>query len=157
MIGVISDTHDNLRAVSKAVEYFNESKVGLVLHAGDYVSPFVSRVFKKSKSPIKGVFGNNDGDRVALLKSFKGVADITPQWRMIEIKGYSICLTHKPLPERPGGCELYVFGHTHEPVLEKSEDGSITINPGDCSGWLSGRNTVGIVDPEKKKAQIIEL
>ena len=41
LVGLISDTHDNLPMVEKAVKRLNEEKVGLVLHAGDYVAPFV--------------------------------------------------------------------------------------------------------------------
>ncbi len=41
LIGVVSDTHDNLPLVEKAVKRLNEEKVNLVLHAGDYVAPFV--------------------------------------------------------------------------------------------------------------------
>jgi len=33
-IGIISDTHDNLPQIKKAVEIFNREKVELVLHAG---------------------------------------------------------------------------------------------------------------------------
>jgi putative phosphoesterase len=37
MIGIISDTHDNLPAIKRAVDLFNEKNVDLVLHAGDFV------------------------------------------------------------------------------------------------------------------------
>ena len=39
-IGIISDTHDNVPMVQRAVEIFNAEAVDLVLHEGDYVSPF---------------------------------------------------------------------------------------------------------------------
>jgi len=45
-IGVISDTHDNLPLIEKAVKIFNEKGVKLVLHAGDYVALFVVKVFR---------------------------------------------------------------------------------------------------------------
>ena len=35
IIGVISDTHNNLRNVKKIIELFNEKKVELVIHTGD--------------------------------------------------------------------------------------------------------------------------
>jgi uncharacterized protein len=40
LIGLISDSHDNLNAIRKAVEFFNRKEVKAVLHAGDLVSPF---------------------------------------------------------------------------------------------------------------------
>ncbi|HCL90984.1 MAG TPA: YfcE family phosphodiesterase, partial [Candidatus Atribacteria bacterium] len=45
-IGIISDTHDNLPKIKKAVGIFNREKVELVLHAGDFVSPFTFLEFK---------------------------------------------------------------------------------------------------------------
>jgi len=44
-LGVISDTHDNLDAIGKAVDEFNKRRVSLVLHAGDYVFPFTAKIF----------------------------------------------------------------------------------------------------------------
>ena len=40
LIGVMSDTHDNVPLIEKAVALFNDRKVGFVIHAGDYVAPF---------------------------------------------------------------------------------------------------------------------
>jgi len=67
---LISDTHDRLRLIDEAVERLNEKSSELVLHAGDYVAPFVASHFKPLKAPLIGVFGNNDGDRTLLKKKF---------------------------------------------------------------------------------------
>ena len=42
-IGMMADTHDNLNNIKKAVEIFNQEKIDLLLHAGDFVSPFTAR------------------------------------------------------------------------------------------------------------------
>ena len=34
-IGVVSDTHNNLKNVAKIVELFNEARVDRVIHTGD--------------------------------------------------------------------------------------------------------------------------
>lgn len=39
-IGILSDTHDNLPAIKRAVDFFNQQKVQFVLHAGDFIAPF---------------------------------------------------------------------------------------------------------------------
>ena len=62
-IGVLSDTHDQYENILKAVEILNREQVSLTVHCGDWVSPFTQNFYKKLKSPLKGVFGNNDGDR----------------------------------------------------------------------------------------------
>lgn len=155
MIGVLADTHDNMPAIRKAVELFNSRDVDLVLHAGDFVSPFTARIFKELKAPMKGVFGNNDGDPVTLSRFFEGVAEISPGWVKIEHSGKMIYLTHCPLPGPPEGCDLYVFGHTHEPVVKNV--GSLVVNPGECAGWLSDKHTVALVDIELNEAELVEL
>lgn len=156
MIGLISDTHDNLKNIKKAVDYFNSQEVSLVLHTGDFVSPFTAAEFKALKAPMKGVYGNNDGDLQALAAKYEGVADIQPGWRKLKENGYVIYLTHIPLPGPPADCDLYVYGHTHEAKVEVT-DGCLAVNPGDCSGWVSPRSTIAIADLEKREAQIIEI
>ena len=75
-IAIISDTHDNLPNIRKAVEIINDKDIDLVIHAGDYVSPFTAKEFKKLNCEMIGVFGNNDGDKAMLLRKFEGVAEI---------------------------------------------------------------------------------
>jgi len=77
-IGIISDTHDNLLQIKKAVDIFNQEKVDLVLHAGDFVSPFTALEFKNLNCSLKGVFGNNDGDKILLRKMFKRIGALYP-------------------------------------------------------------------------------
>jgi len=48
----------------------------LVLHAGDFVSPFTALEFKNLNCPLKGVFGNNDGDKLYLQEKFKGIGEL---------------------------------------------------------------------------------
>ena len=50
MIGIMSDSHDNLTAIRKAVEFFNKKQVKAVLHAGDIISPFTVRAFKELRT-----------------------------------------------------------------------------------------------------------
>ncbi len=62
IIGAMSDTHDRLDAVDKAISFFNSQEVTDVLHAGDLVSPFVIPLFSKLKAKLHFVWGNNEGD-----------------------------------------------------------------------------------------------
>jgi putative phosphoesterase len=57
LLGLISDTHDNLSAVKKAVNYFNIKNVDIVLHAGDLIAHFVSDELKRLNSKVVIVFG----------------------------------------------------------------------------------------------------
>jgi len=159
-IGIISDTHDNLTQINKAVKIFNQEKVELVLHAGDFVSPFTFLEFKKLKCPLKGVFGNNDGDKLYLQEKFKGIGELCPEPYQVNINQKSIIMLHKDglidaLAESQK-YEVIIYGHTHRTDLHKIRK-TLIINPGECGGWLSGKSTIALLDLENSETNIIEL
>ena len=45
-IGVLSDSHDNLPNIRKAVEVFSKNGVEALIHGGDFCSPFTLAEFK---------------------------------------------------------------------------------------------------------------
>jgi len=59
-IGILSDTHDYLPNIRKAIEVFNREKVDTIIHCGDFVSLFVIKEFKNFNR-ILTTYGNNDG------------------------------------------------------------------------------------------------
>jgi len=163
LIGIISDSHDNMNAIRKAVEFFNEKKVIAVLHAGDLISPFTVRAFKELKPKLYFVFGNNDGDKVTLTKWFEEIGAIScGNFGDLTIDGLHIALLHgtdevlvKALA-KSGEFDVVVRGHTHDPGV-KIIEGTPVINPGECSGVLSGKATVAILEIANLNVEITEL
>lgn len=164
LIGLVSDTHDNLPMVDKAIRRLNEEKVELVLHAGDYVAPFVIPRFKELKARMIGVFGNNDGDHEYLKKRFSEQAklEIRQDFAKIVIRELKIALLHgtdKEILEAligSGSFDLLVHGHSHDArVYEVGK--TLVVNPGEVCGYLTGRSTIAIFDTTKREARIIEL
>ena len=45
-IGIVSDTHNNIKNVKKVIRLFNNSKVEKVIHTGDITQPKVLTHFK---------------------------------------------------------------------------------------------------------------
>ena len=43
IIGLISDTHDNIQNIQNAISLFTDKKVSFVIHVGDIVSPEASK------------------------------------------------------------------------------------------------------------------
>ena len=157
-LGIISDTHDNVPLVEKAVRVFNRENTDLVLHAGDYVSPFSLKPFFSLNCDFLGVWGNNDGDRIALDiaaqgKIFNSSRIETLDEREILLGHYFETLDALILSQQ---FFLIVYGHTHRPEIRR-QGRTLVVNPGECSGWLYGRSTVALVDMEKQIANIIEL
>jgi putative phosphoesterase len=168
-VGIIADTHDNLDAISDAVEIFNDEGIELLIHAGDFISPFTSQPLKKLKSPLVGVFGNNDGDKLLLKKFYKteGVGELYEDPYEFDFVDKKIMVTHKPQIVEPlaasGRYDAVIFGHTHKAVIEQysgrteGREKTWVINPGECCGYLTGRKTVALLDFEKDEARIVDL
>jgi len=159
-IGLVSDTHDNLPMIAKAVKIFNRERVEMVLHAGDFVAPFTTQEFQKLRCKLIGVFGNCDGEKFYLRERFERAKfEIYEEPYEMEVGGRKILLTHYdkllgPLIK----CKRYnliVYGHTHKPLLQLGK--TLVINPGECGGWLFGKSTIAIVDLEEMAGKIIEL
>jgi hypothetical protein len=153
LIGVLSDTHDNLPKIAAAGELFAERGVELILHAGDYVAPFALRALLAAGIPLVGVFGNNDGERAGLKKQCPTLYESPHR---LEAAGRAVVLAHDPAELAGAGqADLVVHGHTHEPGVRR--DGALVLNPGEAGGWLSGRCTAAIVDLETMHVEIVEL
>lgn len=163
IIGILSDTHDRLPVIDKAVKRLNEMNVELVLHAGDYISPFVKDSLKNLKAPLIGVFGNNDGDRALLKKKFADFgADIRGRFAFVVADGLRIALLHGDETELLRSLleleshDVLVSGHTHVPKTYR-KGRTLVINPGEASGILTGNATIAILDTETLEAKIEQL
>jgi putative phosphoesterase len=164
LIGLISDTHDNLPMVTKAVKRLNEENVELVLHAGDYVAPFVIPRFKELKAKLIGVFGNNDGDHEFLKKRFSEnkSLEIRGNFADITVDGVRIALFHGSDRELlnalvGAGCfDVVVHGHLHNAEAYR-KGRTLVVNPGEVCGYLTGKSTIALLDTGKREARIIDL
>lgn len=164
LVGLMSDTHDNLPVVERAVRRLNDENVKLALHAGDYVSPFVIPYFKALKARLIGVFGNNDGDHAYLRARFKENPnlEIRDTFAKIEIDGVKIALTHgsdAELLESLATCssfDIIVYGHTHMSRVESGKD-KLIVNPGEVCGYLTGKSTIALLDTDELLATIVNL
>lgn len=96
LIGLIADSHDNLQLIDEAIKLLNEKNLELVLHVGDFVSPFVVSKLKDLNCRVIGVFGNNDGDIELLKKRFNETSNCTIYnfFAQVEIEGYKIGMIH---------------------------------------------------------------
>lgn len=163
IIGIMSDTHDNLPMIEAAVNKLNELNVELVYHAGDYIAPFVDSKLKKLKAPLIGVLGNNDGSTYLLKKKFAEFgADIRGRFAFDVIDGLRIAVVHGDDRELMRSLlelqsyDILITGHTHEAKIYRKGQ-MLVINPGETCGLLTGKSTIAILDTDKLEAEIIEL
>lgn len=164
LVGLMSDTHDNLPMIDKAVKKLNEMNVELVLHAGDYVAGFVVPRLKEVGCKLIGVFGNNDGDHELLKKRFSEYSnmEIRNSFAGITVDGIRIALLHGSNREllealiNSNSFDFVVYGHSHTAETHRKGK-TLVVNPGEVCGYLTGKATVGLLDTAKHEARIMEI
>jgi hypothetical protein len=161
-IGVISDSHDNLMNIKKAVEVFSTNGVEALIHGGDFCSPFTLAEFKPlSEKGMKmyAVFGNNDGDRVLLARRGEGFCTFADGSLVVTLGNRRIVVLHYPdLAEdlfRLGSYDLVIYGHNH--IIRVEGGNKKLLNPGTSSGYLAPRATVAIVETEGMGVEIVTI
>jgi putative phosphoesterase len=132
-VGIVSDTHDNLDVVERAVELFESAGVDAVVHCGDIVAPFSAAPFDGAWD-FYAVRGNNDGEW-ALADVVDDFGTYLGEMGELELGGASVAVYHGtsgPIVDALVDCGRYDYvchGHTHEFVHE-DRDGTVRINPG---------------------------
>ena len=150
LVGVVSDTHNNLQNVRRLVELFNQEGVELVIHTGDISQPKTIECLSTLKSPLIGVFGNNDLDESGLEESIKRNGFSFQHPPLIKkIQGKKIAVFHEPdsieeFLQKNKDIDLVLHGHTHRYFNEKIK-GTRVFNPGECAGMMKGKNAVGLL------------
>lgn len=161
LIGLISDTHDHIQNAKEAAAHFREKGVKMVLHAGDFCSPFMVPIFEEFD--LHAVFGNNDGDTYRLMQKMDEIGgQFYDQFFNYEFDGgLKLAMyhgTHQQITDAliaSGHYDIVVSGHTHQ-VVEENHNGVLHINPGSANGFHH-QATVGIFDTDTKMLNIETL
>jgi putative phosphoesterase len=159
-IGVVSDTHNHLRNVTRIVELFNAAGVARVVHTGDITQAKTLRVLARLDAPLVGVYGNNDLERSSLEAASRlhGMHLLDPPLRL-EWAGRRVLVVHDPADldrEALSGCDVALHGHDHWRHLER-RGGALVLNPGECAGHLPGHNAVAVLDLGTLAAEILRF
>ena len=166
IFGIISDIHDNLTNLDKAIQLFNKEKAEALIFCGDFCSPFAAKMLAESGLPIHAVFGNNDGDRFHIQKVCAGYSNIRFYGEYIGdtdsqlvLGDMKIGVSHYPFYAKTmiktGWYDCVFFGHSHQ--AEKQKFGNaLLLNPGEVAG-VFGKASIGIVDAASRSSVIIDL
>lgn len=160
-IGVVGDTHNQLTNVQRIVELFRDASVERIIHTGDITQPKVLACFAELEIPLLGVFGNNDlpeRKRLAHEASRFGMDFVDPP-RSFEWADRRILVVHDPEEYRASDhaeLDLVLHGHTHRYRHETAGD-TLIFNPGECAGFMAGRNAIGIVDLQNMNAERLQF
>ena len=171
MIGVMSDTHDNVKAAVRAVRLLVEEGSDMIVHLGDIVSRFtLSAMLSAINHDVEAVFiyGNNCGEKMGLKEVAEqhGVKILDPPVeldaggrRLLLLHGWgSEALTLRVVEALAlgGAWDGVLYGHTHKADYRYLR-GVLVLNPGEASGVLTGKATVALLDTDTMKARILEV
>lgn len=160
MIGIMSDSHDNLDAIRKAVKIFNNKDLDLIIHAGDLISPFTAKEFQKLNPELIAVYGNNDGEREGLKSAYKDICQLD-DFKEISIEGWKFAVIHGNNPAivdslaLSGKYDVVVRGHTHKMEILTGE--TMVINPGEVCGYISEEKTIVLLDTDDLSFEVLYL
>ena len=170
-LAIISDTHDNLAILEKAVNWMKENNIEEIIHCGDICSPDTLQWLAKNfacvkprgdRAPLRGkihvVFGNADNNQDAIRKTANENPNIIlyDQSGEIKIGNIKISFCHFPKLARElastGRYNFVFYGHTHQP-WEEELNGCRLINPGNLSNMLY-KASFAVYDTKTEKLEL---
>ncbi len=166
----ISDIHGSLHYLKKALEGFHREGADYIIILGDelyhgarnplpeeYNPKEVALLLNSYADKIIAIRGNCDSEVDQMVLEFPVMSD----YSTILYDGRRIFLSHghiygpDNLPKLSAG-DLFVYGHTHIPVAEKSEK-LYVINPGSISMPKENNpNTYGVLEGRTFQIKTLE-
>ena len=150
-IGVVSDTHNNLKNIQIIINLFNDEKVPVVIHTGDITNANTLEQFSKLNSELIGVYGNNDRNESGLKEvAQKNNFQFQEPPKRLSLLDREIVVFHEPdsinhfLSENKM-INVVLYGHTHR-YENTTKNGILYFNPGESAGMQKGSNAIGILD-----------
>lgn len=163
-ITIISDIHDNEHNLRMFFESIENQNIELILCLGDLMNNGIGKLLAKSKIPVKAIWGNNDGDKVALTKTSlspnSNLSFSAGTYDTLNLDGKRIFISHYPLIvesiARSKDFDAVFFGNTHEKYSAKIGD-CLLVNPGEISAHKTRVSSYAIYDTKNNTAEIQDI
>lgn len=152
-LGLISDTHNHLENISKALDIFRQKRIETLIHCGDLTSNEIA--LRLVEFRVICTFGNGDIETGKIKEtleyySHENFGDISYQG---ELAGRKIAVTHghisgmvKQMAES-GEFDYVFYGHSHR-HKEKLIGATRLINPGALGGLTVEPRSCAVLDLE---------
>jgi len=158
-IAIISDTHDNVPNLEKALKWMNQNNIEQIIHCGDLCAPsiLVSVLAPNFAGPIHMVFGNVE-DRQLLPQIAAGIPNVKHygDFGEVNLGGKNIAFVHYPEEGKKlaqsNKYDLVFYGHNHTP-WEETAGKTKLVNPGTLAG-LFAKATFAVYDTVNDKLEL---
>ena len=163
-IAIISDIHGNFHNLILFLKEVEKYKIKKIIFLGDFVNNGIAKILAKSKIPVIAIWGNNDGDKVAITRtSLNRKSNLTigfETYDFLEIDNRKIFITHYPLLAKPMAkskeFDAVFYGHDHKKNIDKIDNCTI-VNPGEISAHKTGIASFAIYNTENNTSNIIDI
>ncbi len=160
LLGIISDTHNDIEATEKAIALFRERGITVIAHAGDITSPRMLEYLKGFTCYV--VLGNGDLIDAEDIRERADKLGFNPVKEMVEftLDSKSFVMFHgNDVPMyrsalASGKYDYIIKGHTHY-FENYVSNGCRIINPGAVYGH--DESSVVILDIESDRIEKISL
>ncbi len=162
LIGVLSDSHDQIVNLHAAINHCNEKDVEKIIHCGDLISPFMLKQLTRFHGEVHLIYGNNVGDLHLISQlcatKFENITHHGPMGSVV-MANRTITFHHYPEVAKglaaTGQYDVVCCGHNH--IYGNEIIGStLLINPGDLLG-KDIRPCFSILDTETLQVEKVEV
>jgi uncharacterized protein len=157
-IGILSDTHDQVKRTARAVALLRDEGAEVLIHCGDLTGADV--VEECALLPSYFVFGNCDFDESRLTRAMSAIGGVClGRGGLIELAGKRIAVTHGDSGaemDRLGALnpDYLFYGHFHLATDER--DGATRlINPGALH--RASLHTVALLDVQSDSLRLLTI
>lgn len=163
-VGIISDIHENFHNLILFLEKIEKYNIEKIIFLGDFMNNGVAKILANSKVPVISIWGNNDGDKVAITKTAlsenSNLKVGFDTFDFLEIEKRKIFISHYPILAKPmaksGDFDAVFYGHDHKVNIDKIGN-CLIVNPGEISAHKTSKASFAIYDSETNLAEIIFL
>ncbi|MCX2719071.1 metallophosphoesterase family protein [Lentiprolixibacter aurantiacus] len=143
-LAILSDIHDHVWNLNKALAMPALQNTDALLFCGDLCAPFIIHLLGQGyPNPIHMVLGNNDGDVNAIINNLNRYPHmhLHGEYFRGEFNGKTVAMSHYPdKAQKLAGLGIYdivCYGHNHT-LKEEKTGATLLLNPGPIMGFQGG-------------------
>ena len=161
-IGILSDTHNDEQTTQKILSHFRNLKITTLIHCGDLTGPSLIRKFEDFQVFLS--YGNGDYLTGQIAEELVHLGTNSQSANVISttIESIPIAVVHGhdlqqlEILQKSNRYTIIFTGHTHE-SMDRSVNGTRTVNPGAAHSRGYHRATYAVFDPETRLINSLRL